>query len=90
MSVSYRAVVCDVITEHSKAVCKTCSSALNAIKRAAKSKTKASSAPAKPKAPLSACGPEELWAIVISSRLHVKDLKERLQKLQGEIQKDGI
>ena len=92
VSVSYRAVACEMITgsDHSKTVCKTCSSALNAIKRASKSKTKASSAPAKPKAPLSACGPEKLRATVISSRLHIKDLEERLEKLQGEIKKDGI
>ena len=42
------------------------------------------------KAPLSACGPEKLWATVISSRLHIRDLEDCLEKLQGEIQKDGI
>ena len=63
---------------------------INAIERADKSKTKASLAPAKTKAPLSACGPEKLRATVISSRLHIEDLEEHLQKFLGDIQKDGI
>lgn len=76
VSLFYRTVACQVLTdsEHSKKSCKTCVSALNAMKRAAKLKTKASSTPAKPRASLAACGPEKLRATVISSRLQIKDL----------------
>ena len=61
VSLFYRTVACQVLTysEHLKKSCKTCVSALNAIKRAAKLKTKASSTPAKPRASLAAlrsCG----------------------------------
>ena len=92
VSLSYRAAGCQVLTatEHLKKSCKVCMSALNAVKRAAKAKSKSSAAPAKPKAPLSACGPEKLKATVVSSRLQVKDLVDRLQQLQKKIQQHGI
>jgi hypothetical protein len=92
VSLFYRTVACQVLTdsEHSKKSCKTCVSALNAMKRAAKLKTKASSTPAKPRASLAACGPEKLRATVISSRLQIKDLEERLHQLQRRIEQDGI
>ena len=85
VSLSYRAVGCHVLTgtDHSKKSCKTCTSALNAVKRVAKVKSKSSAAPAKPKAPLSACGPEKLRATVVSSRLQVKDLEDRLPLKNG-------
>ena len=83
VSLFYRTVACQVLidSEHSRKSCKTCVSAFNAIKRAAKLKTKASSTPAKPKASLAACGPEKLWATVVSSRLQIKDLEECLHQL---------
>ena len=61
-----------------------------AVKRSAKSKSKSSAAPAIPKAPLSACGPEKLKAAVVSSRLQVKGLEDRLQQPQKKIQHHGI
>jgi hypothetical protein len=92
ISLSYRAVGCQVLTgtEHSKNSCKVCMSALNAVKRVARAKSKSSAAPAKPKAPLSACGPEKLRATVLSSRLQVKDLEDRLQHLQKKIEQHGV
>ena len=92
VSLTYRAVGCQVLTgtEHSMKSCKVCMSALNAVKRAAKAKSKSSAAPAKPRAPLSACGPEKLRATVVSSRLQVKDLEDRLQELQRKIEQHGI
>ena len=58
--------------------------------RSCQKQNKSFFSPSKPKAPLSACGPEKLWATVISSRLHIKELEEHLQKLEGEMQKDRI
>ena len=52
------------------------------VNRAARKKSKASATSAKPKASLTACGPEKLRATVKSTRLQVKDLEDRLQELQ--------
>jgi hypothetical protein len=73
----YRSVGCEVLTgtELSKKICKPCMSALNAVKRVVRAKSKSSSAPAKPRAPLAACGPEKLIATVVSSRLQMKDME---------------
>jgi hypothetical protein len=92
ISLHYRAVGCQVLTGngYSNKSCKSCMSALNAFKRVARAKSKSSAAPAKPKAPLSACGPEKLKATVISSRVQVKDLEERLQHLQENIEQHGV
>ena len=65
-------------------------SALNAVKRVVRAKSKSSSAPAKPRAPLAACGPEKLRATVVSLRLQMKDMDNRLQKLQQKIEKNGV
>ena len=87
----YRSVSCDVIEKQkSKEICKPCSSAFSSVKRAARKKSKASATPAKPKASLSACGQEKFRATVISTRLQVKDLEDRLQELQLKIEKQGI
>ena len=87
----YRSVSCDVIEKQkSKEICKPCSSAFSSVKRAVRKKSKASATPAKPKASLSACGQEKLRATVISTRLQVKDLEDRLQELQLKIEKQGI
>ena len=68
----YRSVSCDVLDKQmSKEVCKPCSSAFSSVKRAARKKSKAS---------LSACGQEKLRATVMSTRLQVKDLEDRLQE----------
>jgi hypothetical protein len=88
----YRSVGCEVLTgtELSKKICKHCMSALNAVKRVVRAKSKFSSALAKPRAPLAACGPEKLRATVVSSRLQMKDMEDRLQKLQQKIEQNGV
>ena len=92
VTLSYRSVACNMLvdSEHSKEYCKPCASASNAVKRAAIKKSKASTTPAKPKASLEACGPHKLRATVKSTRLQVKDLKDRLQQLQTKIEQQGI
>ena len=88
----YRSVGCEVLTgtKLSKKICKPCMSALNAVKRVVRAKSKSSSAPAKPRATLAACGPEKLRATVASSRLQMKDMEDRLQKLQQKIEQNGV
>ena len=53
-------------------------------------KSKVSTAPAKPKAPLSACGSEKLIATVKASRLACKQLEDRLEQLEAHIKKHGV
>ncbi len=92
VTLSYRSVSCDILldSEHSKEICKPCASASSAVRRAARKKSKASATPAKPKASLTACGPEKLRATVISTRLQVKDLERRLLELQQKIEQHRI
>ena len=83
VTVSLRSVAYEVLVnnESDKNMCKAYASASNAVNRAARKKRKASATPAKPKASLTACGPEKLPATVKSTRLQVKDLEDRLQEL---------
>ncbi len=92
VTLSYRSVSCDILLDsaHSNEICKPCASASSAVRRAARKKSKASATPAKPKASLTACGPEKLRATVISTRLQVKDLEGRLLELQQKIEQHGI
>ena len=92
VTLSLRSVACEVLidTESNKKMCKSCASASNTVDRAARKKSKASATPAKPKASLTACGPEKLRATVKSTRLQVKDLEDRLQELQCKIEEQGI
>ena len=46
--------------------------------------------PPKPKASLTACGPQKLRATVKSTRIQVKYLDDRLQELQCKIKEQGI
>ena len=92
VTLSRRAVACEVVVdnESDKNMCKACASASNAVNRAARKKSKASATPAKPKASLTACGPEKLLATVKSTRLQVKDLEDRLQELQCKVKEQYI
>ena len=92
VSVSFRSVDCDLLketTEHDTP-CKPCFSALKAINRSNKQKSRSAAIPAKDKAPLAACGPEKLRATVQVTRLENKELKDRLKNLQTKIEKDGV
>ena len=83
VTVVYRSVDCAIIkssTEQEQ--CKPCSTALKAIEKASKRKTRASEAPAKPKAALAMCGPEKLRATLKATRLECKNLKETLHNLE--------
>ena len=92
ISLSYRCVTCDVILDNndSTGTCKPCLKAAQAIKKSARRKTQSSSAPAKKKAPLAACGADKLRATVKAQRLECKQLEARLDQLQTEIKKDGV
>ena len=70
--------------------CKPCSSAVTKIKKASSRKSRASKLPAKPKAPLAACGPEKLRATLKATRLECRELEGRLQNLERKIEKDGL
>ena len=70
--------------------CKPCRSANMAIKKASRRKSRASEAPAKDKAPLTACRPAKLRATVRNERLHSKELEERLQTFKKKIKGDGV
>ena len=91
VTVIYRSAACDMLvdSEHPDESCN-CSSAYKTVKRVARKKSKASAAPAKPKASLEACGPEKLRATVKSTRLQVKELEVRLKDLQTKIEQQGI
>ena len=92
ISLSYRCVTCDVILDNndSTGTCKPCLKAAQAIKKSARKKTQSSSAPAKKKAPLAACGADKLRATVKAQRLECKQLEAKLDQLQTEIKKDGV
>ncbi len=93
VSVSFRSVDCSILEHNSKSsdkLCKLCSSALTAINKSSRKKSKSAAIPAKSKAPLSACGQEKLRVTVEATRLENKQLNERLKSLQDKIEKDGI
>ncbi len=84
--VSFRSV----LKHNSKSSDKLCSSALTAINKSSRKKSKSAAIPAKSKAPLSACGQEKLRVTVEATRLENKQLRERFKSLQDKIEKDGI
>ena len=86
----FRSVDCELIVSTDEEQCKPCSSALTKIKKASRRKSRASSLPAKPKAPLAACGPEKLRATLKATRLECKELEGRLQNLERKIEKNGL
>ena len=92
VTLSYRSAACEVFidAEYKKQLCKPCESSQHATQRAARRKSKASATPAKPKASLASCGAEKLRATVKTTRLQVKDLEDRLQQLQQNIEHHGI
>ena len=93
VTLAYRSASCDMLVEgdHSKELCKkTCLSAFNTIKRAARKKSKASETPAKPKAALASCGADKLRATVKSTRIQAKDLDGCLKELHLKIEQQGI
>ena len=91
-TLSHRSAACEVFidAENKKELCKPCQSALNAIQRTVRRKSKASATPAKPKALFASCGAEKLRATVKTTRLQVKDLEDRLQQLQQNIEQHRI
>ena len=62
VTVFFGSVDCELIVPMNKEQCKPCASAVTKIKKASRRKTRSSNLPAKPKAPLTACGPETLRA----------------------------
>ena len=90
-SVVLRSVDCEIISASLvEQQCKPCQAANTAIKKTSRRKSRASEAPAKDKAPLTACGPAKRRATVRSERLHCKELEERLQTLEKKIEECGI
>ena len=92
-TVTLRNPGCEVIMDNAKPkkeLCKPCSITTNTLKKAASRKKKISTAPAKSKAPLSACGSEKLIATVKASRITCKQLEDRVEQLEAQIKKDGV
>ena len=92
-TVTLRNPGCEVIMDNArpkKELCKPCSITTNTLKKAASRKKKISTAPAKSKAPLSACGSEKLIATVKASRITCKQLEDRVEQLEAQIKKDGV
>ncbi|CAB3982872.1 Transposable element P transposase [Paramuricea clavata] len=73
-----------------KELCNPCSLTTKNLKKAALRKRKVSTAPAKPKAPFSACRSEKLIATVKASRLAYKQLEDQLEQLKAHIKKHGV
>ncbi len=93
VSVNFRSADCRVAMETfnpEDQSCGPCASARHALDRAERKKSRASSAPAKSKASLSACGPEKLRATVIEARLKCKTLQAKLELLQSKINEEGV
>ena len=92
VSVNFRSAECQVIMEscNDDKSCGSCTSARHTQDRAERKKSRASSAPAKSKASLSACGPEKLRATVIETWLKNKGLEGKLELLQSKIDKEGV
>ena len=89
-TVTLRNPGCEVIMDNAKPkkeLCKPCSITTNTLKKAASRKKKISTAPAKSKAPLSACGSEKLIATVKASRITCKQLEDRVEQLEAQIKK---
>ena len=92
-TITLRNPECRVIMDNAKPekeLCNPCSLTTKNLKKAASRKKKVSTAPAKPKAPLSACGSEKLIATVKASRLACKQLEDRVEQLEAHIKKDGV
>jgi hypothetical protein len=90
VTVFFRSVDCELIAPTDEEQCKPCSSAVTKIKKASRRKSRSSKLPAKPKAPLAACGPEKLRATLKATRLECKELEGRLQNLERNIEKNGL
>ena len=91
LDVSFRSPNCKVILENiSKDQCKPCLMTTSTLRKAETRKRKVSSVPAKSKASLAACGPEKLIATVKASCLQNKQLEDKIELLEGRIQKDGV
>ena len=100
MDTSYRVMVilrsieCNVLFEkdvsEEQVICQTCLTLQRNIQRQQTKKERKSSAPAKSKAPLAACGAEKLRATVAADRLELKDLKQKIKNLESRIEKYGV
>ena len=100
MDTNYRVMVilgsidCNVLFDNDvseeQVICKTCLTLQKSIQKQQTRKERKSSAPAKSKAPLTACGAEKLRATVAADRLELKDLKQRIKSLESRIQKHGV
>ena len=100
MDTSYRVMVilrsieCNVLFEkdvsEEQVICQTCLTLQRNIQKQQTKKERKSSAPAKSKAPLAACGAEKLRATVAADRLELKDLKQKIKNLESRIEKYGV
>ena len=100
MDTNYRVIVilrsidCNVLFDNDvseeQVICKTCLTLQKSIQKQQTRKERKSSAPAKSKAPLAACGAEKLRATVAADRLELKDLKQRIKSLESRVQKHGV
>jgi predicted FMN-binding regulatory protein PaiB len=71
-------------------ICDPCKKLQNNILVQQNRKSRSSSAPAKAKAPLTACSSEKLRATVVAKRLECKQLEDKMKKLQDKIEKTAV
>ena len=98
-TVAFRAPDCEVIWDilvddgdesTDETCCHPCAKALSTLEKYARRKQKTTGAPAKAKAPLTACSSEKLVATVKSTRLECKQLEGRVRELEERIRNDGV
>jgi hypothetical protein len=89
-----RSISCNVLFDEDaseeQVICKTCFTLQKNVQKQQLRKERKSSAPAKDKAPLAACGAEKLRATVVADRLELADLKQRIKNLESKIVKHGV
>ena len=83
-------VLFDNDVSEEQVICKTYLTLQKSIQKQQTRKECKSSAPAKSKALLAACGAAKLRVTVAADRLELKDLKERIKSLESRIQKHGV
>ncbi|CAB4038921.1 Hypothetical predicted protein [Paramuricea clavata] len=77
-------VLFDKDVSKEQVICETCLKLQKRINQQQARKEHTSSAPARDKAPLVACGAEKLRATVIADRVQLKDLRQDLKTSNGK------
>ena len=92
--VTFRCVDCQLLLgreiDEEQVICDPCKKLQKNILVQQNRKSRSSSAPAKAKAPLTACSSEKLRATVVAKRLECKQLEDKMKNLQDKIEKSAV